>query len=176
MFSTFPMLQAYIYILFRKTPGFWLFYVKELSSFTFWGLISNHFSALKTKDFSPQNKFTHYLYVAPFPKVFNNLGNRKKPQQLLNSYMKYYLRILKCKLSKMTWFFKLSQRSFKQKESQNIQHIMIHQTTKLTDQFLCSVLCQLFSMKIFYNSGNYLCITQNTPAGPKQVLHWWIIQ
>lgn len=84
--------------------------------------------------------------------------------------MKCYLCISKYILSKMM-FFKPSQRYFKQKESQNIQHIMIHQTTKLTDQFLCSVLCQLFSMKIFYNSGNYLCITQNTPAGPKQVLH-----
>lgn len=71
MFSTFPMLQAYIYILFRKTPGFWLLYVKELSSFTFWGLISNHFSALKIKDFSPQNKYTHCLYIGPFPKALN---------------------------------------------------------------------------------------------------------
>lgn len=69
------------------------------------------------------------------------------------------------------FFKKLHRDISNRKESQNIQHIMIHQTTKLTDQFLCSVLCQLFSMKIFYNSGNYLCITQNTPAGPKQVLH-----
>lgn len=87
---------------------------------------------------------------------------------MLPLYFKYKLSKI-FKIFKM--FFKPSQRYFKQKESQNIQHIMIHQTTKLTDQFLCSVLCQLFSMKIFYNSGNYLCITQNTPAGPKQVLY-----
>jgi len=102
------------------------------------------------------------------------LGNRKKKHPATFKFS-YEMPPLYLKVQIEQIYFSLNlQRSLKQKESQNTQHIMIHQTTKLTDQFLCSVLCQPFSMKIFYNSGNYLYIIQNTPAGPKQLLHWWI--